>query len=75
MTTNTQPQYDVVFEPQEEGGYTAYVPDLPGCISEGETLEEAAAMIQEAMALYLESRQDRGWALPKVEHRKLAPAA
>lgn len=75
MTTNTQPQYDVVFEPQDEGGYTAYVPDLPGCVSEGETLEEAAAMIQEAMALYLESRQDRGWALPKVEHRKLAPAA
>jgi predicted RNase H-like HicB family nuclease len=75
MTMNTQPQYDVVFEPQDEGGYTAYVPDLPGCISEGETLEEAAAMIQDAMALYLESRQDRGWALPKVEHRKLAPAA
>lgn len=75
MTTNTQPQYDVVFEPQDEGGYTAYVPDLPGCISEGETLEDAAAMIQEAMALYLESRQDRGWALPKIEHRKLAPAA
>jgi predicted RNase H-like HicB family nuclease len=75
MTTNTQPQFDVVFEPQEEGGYTAYVPDLPGCISEGDTLEEATAMIQEAMALYLESRQERGWALPKIEHRKLAPAA
>jgi predicted RNase H-like HicB family nuclease len=75
MTTDTQPQFDVVFEPQDEGDYTVYVPDLPGCISEGETLEEATAMIQEAMALYLESRQERGWALPKVEHRKLAPAA
>jgi predicted RNase H-like HicB family nuclease len=75
MTTNTQPQYDVVFEPQDEGGFTAYVPDLPGCVSEGETLEEAAAMIQEAMALYLESRQEHSWALPKIEHRKLAPAA
>jgi hypothetical protein len=32
-------------------------------------------MIQEAMALYLESRRERGWTLPKVEHRKLAPAA
>ena len=32
-------------------------------------------MIQEAMALYLESRQERGWALPKIEHRKLVPAA
>jgi antitoxin HicB len=75
MTTDTHPEFDVVFEPQEEGGFTAYVPDLPGCISEGETLEEASAMIQEAMALYLESRQEHGWPLPKVEHRKLAPAA
>lgn len=69
------PEFDVIFEPQQEGGYTAYVPDLPGCVSEGETLEEATAMIREAMALYLESRQERDWPLPKVEHRKLAPAA
>jgi predicted RNase H-like HicB family nuclease len=75
MTTDTKPHFDVVFEPQDGGGYTVYVPDLPGCISEGDTLEEATAMIQEAMALYLEVRQERGWALPKIEHRKLAPAA
>jgi predicted RNase H-like HicB family nuclease len=75
MTTSGQHEFDVVFEPQDEGGYTAYVPDLPGCISEGDTLEEATVMIQEAMALYLEARQERGWALPKIEHRKLAPAA
>jgi predicted RNase H-like HicB family nuclease len=73
--SSRQPEFDVVFEPQDEGGYTAYVPDLPGCVSEGETLEEAAAMIREAMALYLESRRAHGWALPKIEHRKLAPAA
>lgn len=70
-----QPEFDVVFEPQDEGGFSAYVPDLPGCVSEGETLDETTAMIQEAMALYLESRQERGWSLPKIEHRKLAPAA
>lgn len=75
MTTTQHPQFDVIFEPQDEGGYTAYVPDLPGCVSEGETLEEATAMIQEAMALYLESREVHGWVLPKIEHRKLAPAA
>jgi antitoxin HicB len=75
VTTPQHPQFDVIFEPQDEGGYTAYVPDLPGCVSEGETLEEATAMIQEAMALYLESRHEHGWPLPKVEHRKLAPAA
>jgi antitoxin HicB len=54
------PEFDVVFEPQVEGGYTVYVPDLPGCVSEGETLEEATAMIREAMALYLESRSEHG---------------
>ena len=44
----------VVFEPSDEGGYTVYVPALPGCISEGDTLEEARRNIREAIALYLE---------------------
>ncbi len=45
----------IVFEPSEDGGYTAHVPALPGCISEGETLEEARANIREAIELYLEA--------------------
>ncbi|MFO8016111.1 MAG: type II toxin-antitoxin system HicB family antitoxin [Candidatus Woesearchaeota archaeon] len=44
----------VVLEPQEEGGFTVFVPSLPGCISEGETKEEALKNIQEAIELYLE---------------------
>ena len=44
----------VVLELQEEGGYTVYVPALPGCISEGETREDAVANIKEAIKLYLE---------------------
>lgn len=44
----------VVLEPSEEGGYTASVPALPGCISEGDTMEEAVANIREAIELYLE---------------------
>jgi predicted RNase H-like HicB family nuclease len=47
-------QYDVVFEREEDGGYSVWVPDLPGCCSQGDTLEEAIEMIKEAMALYLE---------------------
>jgi len=43
----------VVLEPSDEGGYTVYVPSLPGCISEGETLEEALGNIQEAIELYI----------------------
>jgi predicted RNase H-like HicB family nuclease len=44
----------VVLEPSEEGGYTALVPALPGCISEGDTVEEAVRNIREAIELYLE---------------------
>ncbi len=40
-------KYDVVFEEAAEGGYTAYVPSLPGCISEGDTFEEAKSNIAE----------------------------
>ena len=48
----------VVLEASEEGGYTVYVPSLPGCISEGETEEEALANIREAIELYLEPVED-----------------
>ncbi len=44
----------VVYEPSEEGGFTAYVPSLPGCISEGNTKEEALRNIKKAVELYLE---------------------
>ena len=44
----------VVLEPSEDGGYTIYVPSLPGCISQGDTREKALANIQEAIELYLE---------------------
>jgi predicted RNase H-like HicB family nuclease len=44
----------VILEPSDEGGYTVYVPSLPGCISEGQDIDEALANIQEAIELYLE---------------------
>lgn len=48
----------VVLEEQKEGGYTVYVPSLPGCISEGETREEALKNIKEAIELHLEPDED-----------------
>lgn len=48
----------VVLEPSDEGGYTVYVPSLPGCISEGDTVEKALANIREAIELYLEPTED-----------------
>jgi predicted RNase H-like HicB family nuclease len=51
-------RFQVVFESSDEGGYTVYVPSLPGCISEGDTVEDALANIQEAIELYLEPLED-----------------
>jgi len=48
----------VVLEPSDDGGYTATVPALPGCISEGDTRGDALANIQEAIQLYLEPVED-----------------
>ena len=48
----------IVLEPSPEGGYTALVPTLPGCISEGDSKEEALKNVQEAIALYLEPIED-----------------
>ena len=48
----------IVLEPSDEGGYTVYVPSLPGCISEGDTKEEAIHNIKEAIEVYLEPIED-----------------
>ena len=48
----------VLLEPSDEGGFTAIVPSLPGCISEGDTREKALANILEAIELYLEPVED-----------------
>ena len=48
----------VILEPSDEGGYTVSVPALPGCISEGNSREEAISNIQEAITLYLETVED-----------------
>jgi predicted RNase H-like HicB family nuclease len=51
-------KHKVLLEPSDEGGYTVYVPSLPGCISEGDTMEKALANIREAIELYLEPTED-----------------
>lgn len=44
----------IILEEQKEGGYAIYTPSLPGCISQGETKEEALKNIKEAIELWLE---------------------
>lgn len=52
-------QYTAIFEPEDEGGFTVTIPSLPGCISEGDTFEEAFENIKEAASLYLEVMKKR----------------
>ncbi len=59
-------RFKVVLEVSDELGYTAYVPSLPGCISEGNTKEEALKNIQEAIELYLEPVED-DWILDEKD--------
>jgi predicted RNase H-like HicB family nuclease len=62
----------VVLEPSEEGGYTVTVPALPGCISEGDSREEALANIDDAIQLYLEPAEDDTFFARDVEVVEIA---
>ena len=57
----------VILKSSEEGGYTAIVPALPGCISEGDTKEETLKNIKEAVELYLEPIEDDAVFAPNIE--------
>jgi predicted RNase H-like HicB family nuclease len=61
-----------VFEPSNEGGYTVTVPALAGCISEGETREEALRSIREAIEVYLEPVDDDASFSPEAEQLEIA---
>lgn len=57
--------FTVVLEPAEEGGYVVHVPALPGCHTEGETIEEAEANAKEAIECYLLAMKDIGEEVPE----------
>ena len=56
-------KYAVVYE-KTSTGYSAYLPDLPGCIAAGETLEETAQLIKEAVEMHLEAMREDGDEIP-----------
>ncbi len=62
----------VILEPSDEGGFTAIVPALPGCISEGDTRDEALGNIREAIELYLEPVDDDTVGMEKAEQLEVA---
>ncbi len=56
--------YRINLRKEPEGGYTVFVPSLPGCITYGETVDEAIDMAKEAIELYIEDLTDRGESVP-----------
>lgn len=60
--------YTIHLEPAEEGGYTVTVPALPGCITEGDTFDEAVAMAQDCIKGYLEALAKDGRPIPEEPH-------
>jgi len=57
-------RYTVVLEQEQDGGYVANLPALPGCVSQGDTREEALGNIREAIELYLDDCRDAGDPIP-----------
>lgn len=57
--------FPAVFDPNENGGFTITFPDLPGCVTEGDDLEESVLMAAEAMALHLYGMERDGDAIPQ----------
>ena len=58
-------RFTVILEKETQGGYSVYVPALPGCASQGETRRQAMKNIKEAIDLYLWSLKEDGMPLPK----------
>ena len=68
-------EYPVLIEPlgpDDDGGFLATVPDLPGCMSDGRTAEEALVHIQDAIAAWIEAAQDMGRPVPRPSPRMAA---
>ena len=65
------PDYPVLIEPlsvEDGGGYLATVPDLPGCMSDGDTREQAARNVDDAIAAWLEEAEGLGRPIPAPSH-------
>lgn len=63
-------RYTVILQRESDGGYVATVPSLPGCVSQGDTREEALANIREAADLYIEDCLATGDPLPQEDERE-----
>ena len=60
--------YKILLKKEPEGGYTVFVPSLPGCITYGETIDESITNAKEAIELYIESLKSHGEDIPTEEN-------
>jgi antitoxin HicB len=60
--------YKILLKKEPEGGFTVFVPSLPGCITYGDTLDEAIEKAKEAIELYIESLKAHGEEIPTEEN-------
>lgn len=67
-----QREYEIVLVPELEGGFSVFVPELPGVATQGETVQEAIAMAKEAIELYLEVMEEDGLSIPMVQRERVA---
>jgi len=66
MASRNANTFTIRFERAEEGGYTVTVPELPGCVTEGDTLAEALEMVKDAIAGWLQVAAQCGDPIPEA---------
>lgn len=65
-------EYEIVLQPEPEGGFSVLVPELPSVATQGETIEEATEMAKEAIEAYLEVMQEDNLPIPTVHRSRVA---
>jgi antitoxin HicB len=70
-----QREIEFVFEPQDEGGYHMYAPDLPGLHTQGDDIEQATDNAREAVGLYVETLREEGRSLDANVVRRRLPVS
>ena len=75
MTPMTPTEYTVIIEPADDGTFSVYVPDLPGCVSRGTTREDAIESIREAIAGHIQTLRELGEPVPPPRSQSQVVAA
>jgi antitoxin HicB len=65
-------EYEIILQPEPEGGFSVFVPELPDVTTQGETIEEATGMAKEAIESYLEVMHEGGLPIPTVHRSSVA---